>query len=68
MPEGYNGLPAYYGQSSNPMTPNVGFALLGMDPIVAENFVLADAAIGSGGSTPGGPTNSIQYNTGSALG
>jgi hypothetical protein len=46
MSEGYDGLPAYYIQSSDPLTPNVGFSLKGMDPIIAENFVLADTAIG----------------------
>lgn len=50
MSSGYNGLPAYYVESSDPVTPNVGFSLKGMDPIIAENFVLADNAIGSGGS------------------
>jgi len=49
--QGYNGLPAYYSQSSDPITPNVGFSLKGMDPIIAENFVLADAAIGTGGGS-----------------
>jgi len=49
--QGYNGLPNYYVQSSDPVTPNVGFSLKGMDPIVAENFVLADTAIGSGGTS-----------------
>lgn len=65
--QGYNSLPSYYVQSSDPVTPK-GFSLKGMDPILAENFVLIDAAIGGGGSTPGGPTNSIQYNAGGTLG
>lgn len=51
MSQGYDGLPAYYGKSSDPITPNVGFSLKGMDPIVANNFVLADTAIGGGGSS-----------------
>lgn len=51
MSQGYAGLPAYYGESSDPITPNVGFSLKGMDPIVAYNFVLADTAIGGGGGT-----------------
>ena len=49
--QGYNSLPSYYVKSSDPVTPNYGFSLKGMDPILAENWVLADAAIGSGGST-----------------
>lgn len=51
MSEGYDGLPAYYSQSSDPLTPNFGFSLKGMDPILAENFVLADAAIAAGGGS-----------------
>lgn len=51
MSEGYQGLPAYYAESSDPITPNVGFSLKGMDPIVAYNFVLADTAIGGGGGS-----------------
>ncbi len=51
MAQGYDGLPNYYGQSSDPITPNLGLSLKGMDPIVAENFVLVDAAVGGGGST-----------------
>lgn len=47
--EGYSGLPAYYLESSDPITPNIGFSLKGMDPIVAANFVLADSAITGGG-------------------
>jgi hypothetical protein len=50
MPEGYNGLPPYYVQSSDPITPNLFLSLIGMDPIVAENFVLIDAAVGAGSS------------------
>ena len=49
--QGYNSLPSYYVKSSDPVTPKYGFSLKGMDPILAENWVLADAAIGSGGST-----------------
>ncbi len=51
MSEGYDGLPSYYVKSSDPVTPKYGFSLKGMDPILAENWVLADSAIGSGGST-----------------
>ena len=43
MSEGYTGLPAYYAESSDPITPNLLLSLKGMDPIVAENFVLIDA-------------------------
>ena len=43
MSEGYTGLPAYYAESSDPITPNLLLSLKGMDPIVAENFVLVDA-------------------------
>ena len=48
--EGYQGLPAYYSQTSDPTTPNLGLALKAMDPIVAENFVIIDTAYGSGSS------------------
>jgi hypothetical protein len=42
-PQGYSGpLPAYYVQSSTPQTPNLGLTLVGIDPIVAYNFVLID--------------------------
>jgi len=54
--EGYLGLPAYYTQSSDPLTPNIGFSLWGMDPIIAENFVLADSAIESAGIRINGAT------------
>lgn len=68
MSEGYDGLPAYYLQSSDPLTPHVGFSLKGMDPIVAENFVLADTAIGTGGGTPGGVSGDIQFNNAGTFG
>jgi hypothetical protein len=52
MTQGYDGLPPYYVQSSNPQTPNLGLTLIGVDPIVADNFVLIDAfAAGGGGTT-----------------
>jgi hypothetical protein len=52
MPQGYNGLPSYYSGSSNPITPNLGLSLIGMDPIIAEDFVLIDTAFaGSGAGT-----------------
>jgi len=47
MSQGYSGLPFYYVQSANPITPNLGLSLKGCDPIVAEDFVLIDAALGS---------------------
>src|ERR1019366_4789146 len=50
MPQGYEGLPSYYGQSANPITPNLGLSLKGMDPIVAEDFVLIDTFAGSAGA------------------
>src|ERR1035437_1648879 len=50
MPQGYEGLPDYYLKSSNPITPNLGLSLKGMDAIVAEDFVLIDTAIGGGGT------------------
>ncbi|MGA2886232.1 MAG: hypothetical protein ABSE80_13975, partial [Halobacteriota archaeon] len=43
MSEGYNGLPSYYLQSSDPITPNLLLSLKGMDPVVAEDFVKIDA-------------------------
>ncbi len=46
MSQGYSGLPSYYVQSANPITPNLGLSLKGCDPVVAEDFVLIDAAIG----------------------
>src|SRR5258705_10150405 len=50
MTQGYDGpLPPYYVQSSNPQTPNLGLTLIGVDPIVAYNFVLIDTAVGAGG-------------------
>lgn len=69
MSEGYDGLPAYYSQSSDPLTPNYGFSLKGMDPILAENWVIADTAIksGGGGGTPGGSPTNIQYNLAGAF-
>lgn len=51
MAQGYDGLPAYYVQSSNPITPNLGLSLKGMDPVIAENMVLIDTAVGGGGSS-----------------
>jgi hypothetical protein len=51
MPQGYDGLPSYYSGSSNPITPNLGLSLIGMDPIIAEDFVLIDMAFGSIGSS-----------------
>lgn len=42
MSEGYTGLPPYYVQSSDPLTPNLGLSLIGMDPIVAADFVKID--------------------------
>ncbi len=47
MPEGYQGLPPFYVQSSSPITPNLGLSLKGADPVVAENFYLIDTAFGS---------------------
>lgn len=46
MAEGYDGLPAYYSQSSDPLTPNLGLSLKGMDPILAANMVILDGATG----------------------
>jgi hypothetical protein len=46
MPQGYDGLPSYYTGSSNPITPNLGLGLKGMDPVIAEDFVLIDTAFG----------------------
>lgn len=51
MPQGYNGLPPFYVQSSDPITPNLGLSLKGMDPIVAEDFYLVDTAFGSVGGS-----------------
>lgn len=51
MAQGYDGLPAYYIEDSNPMTPNLGLSLKGMDAILAENMVLIDTAVGSGSSS-----------------
>src|ERR1035437_702926 len=48
MPQGYECLPDYYLKSSNPITPNLGLSLKGMDAIVAEDFVLIDTAVGGG--------------------
>src|ERR1019366_1152630 len=50
MPQGYEGLPSYYSNSSNPITPNLGLSLKGMDPIVAEDFVLIDTFAGLAGA------------------
>ena len=47
MPEGYSGLPPYYIESSDPVTPFLGLSLVGMDPIIAEDFVLVDSAFGN---------------------
>ena len=47
MPEGYSGLPPYYVESSDPVTPFLGLSLVGMDPIIAEDFVLVDSAFGN---------------------
>lgn len=47
---GYAGLPPYYLLTSDPFTLNLGLSLKGCDPIVAENFVLIDTAVGSGAS------------------
>lgn len=47
MPQGYEGLPPFYVQSSNPITPNLGLSLKGCDPIVAEDLYLIDSAFGS---------------------
>lgn len=48
MTQGYDGpLPGYYVQSSNPQTPNLGLTLIGVDPIVAYNFVLIDMFAGA---------------------
>jgi hypothetical protein len=44
MSEGYNGLPPYYVESSDPITANLGLSLKGMDPIVAEDFYIIDTA------------------------
>lgn len=51
MAQGYDGLPAYYVESSDPLTPNLGLSLKGMDPVLAENMVLIDTAVGSGGGS-----------------
>ena len=53
MPQGYDGLPPFYLQSSNPITANLGLSLKGMDPIVAEDFVLIDAFAGSASDSAG---------------
>ena len=58
MSEGYDGLPAYYSQSADPVTPNLGLSLKGMDPIIARNFVTLDSS--GGGSTV--QVNSVQIN------
>src|ERR1019366_544128 len=50
MPQGYDGLPDYYLQSSNPITPNLGLSLKGMDSVVAEDFVLIDTFAGLSGN------------------
>jgi Chaperone of endosialidase len=47
MPEGYSGLPPFYVESSDPITPNLGLSLAGADPLVAENFYLIDTAFGT---------------------
>lgn len=48
MTQGYDGpLPGYYVQSSNPQTPNLGLTLIGVDPIIAYNFVLIDMFAGA---------------------
>jgi len=45
------------------VTPNIGLATWGMDEVLAENMILIDAAIASGGGgTPGLPLNSVQGN------
>lgn len=51
MSEGYSGLPSYYTSSAGPITPNLGLSLRGMDPVMAEDFVLIDTAFGGGGTT-----------------
>jgi hypothetical protein len=51
MSQGYDGLPPFYLQSSDPITANLGLSLKGMDPIVAEDFYLIDAAFGSVGGS-----------------
>jgi hypothetical protein len=51
MSEGYTGLPPYYVESSDPLTPNLGLSLIGADPIIANNFVLIDTAIGASSSS-----------------
>ena len=58
--QGYNGLPSYYAESSDPITINLGLSLKGMDPIVAENFVLIDNFAGT-------PTSSIKVNGNAVL-
>src|SRR5208283_946539 len=58
MPQGYDGLPSYYTRSSDPITPNLGLSLKGMDPIIAEDFVLIDTAFASVGGS-GFPTRFI---------
>ena len=66
MSEGYSGLPNYYVQSSDPITPNLLLSLKGMDPIVAEDFVKIDTfAAGPFGSTldvNGAPVSSPNLN------
>ncbi len=61
MSQGYSGLPSYYVQSANPITPNLGLSLKGCDPVVAEDFVLIDAAIGS--SSSGFPKNIVKVSS-----
>lgn len=51
MSSGYNGLPAYYVESSDPITPNLGLSLKGMDPVLALDMVLIDDFAGGGGGT-----------------
>jgi hypothetical protein len=48
-------------------TPNLGLALYGMDEVLAENFVILDSAVTTGG-TPGGTTGQVQYNNAGAFG
>lgn len=59
MAQGYDGLPSYYVQDSNPITPNLGLSLKGMDPILAENMVLIDTAVGGGGGGTSVFVNSV---------
>jgi hypothetical protein len=58
-------IPYYPGST---ITPNLGLSLVGMDEVIAEDFVLLDAAVGGATGTPGGTTGQVQYNDAGAFG